>query len=680
MRTYTLSVGLVLRRGERFLDFKRLIEGGRHVVLEDQQTGAPQTMSVSQLTTDVLKGRLVIVPRNFVQPSAPAGQADPSAPRLFGSMESIAERYRQEMLIRQAFISAMRRAGLTKGMRAKIDAKLAQMRKNKAPPKVPRLTPMTGQVGEAFLEDAKVKCPSASALMTWWRELESKGDAVTGLVSGNASRKRRPLLSIRQREVTLKWIRDYYCSRKRPSLRTTAEKINAELTGKADGSTTTGAVSESTVRRALQMIDPYAVARARYGKPYADNRWRYSLKGIQATRALERVEIDHTLLDIVVICDTTGMPLGRPTITLVVDAYSGYVLGFFISFWGTGLAPTLAAIKQSILPKGEITSAISGLSHPWLAEGVHDAWYIDNGLEFHSPQFHLAAMELGCDLLFCPVRQPWFKPVVERAMLDIKMSLPAQGLVRRALTNELPLDPAKSACIRFSDLCFGLTKAFVDVHPFEINERRLCRPIDLFQESIAEIPPPAFPEDMRSFDLLGCVSKPMVVGNEGVVSQYLRYNSPALQTLRRRTGHTFKTTVKIEPGDLGGVHVQDRQSKQWLYVPSLLPEYTSGLSLVQHRAIRQHKKGALEHRGAEQILLRGKAELNEMWASAVRLGRQLLSKRQLLQLSTLTSANVFNGLSTSTARLAHDVERMPSDADFEVVKRQTPSFQTFQLE
>jgi len=111
--------------------------------------------------------------------------------------------------------------------------------------------------------------------------------------------------------------------------------------------------SLSTLLRRAKDIDGFAMDASRYGPAFARRKWRESYGGVRVTRVLERFEIDHTLLDIVVVCDMTGLPLGRPTITVVVDAFSGYVCGFFVSFWGTGLAPTMSALKQAIFPKDQ---------------------------------------------------------------------------------------------------------------------------------------------------------------------------------------------------------------------------------------------------------------------------------------------------------------------------------------
>ena len=54
-------------------------------------------------------------------------------------------------------------------------------------------------------------------------------------------------------------------------------------------------------------------------------------------------------------------------------------------------------------------------------------YVVDNGLEFHSKQFVLAAMELNTELQYCPVRQPWLKPSVERHFLELGYALPKAG-------------------------------------------------------------------------------------------------------------------------------------------------------------------------------------------------------------------------------------------------------------
>lgn len=156
--------------------------------------------------------------------------------------------------------------------------------------------------------------------------------------------------------------------------------------------------------------------------------------------------------------DLTGLPMGRPTITVVVDSFSGYIVGIHVSFWSAGLANALAAFKIAIRPKDFLTEH-AGLTNKWLAYGIPDLIVVDNGLEFHSKHFHTAAMHLATDVLHCAVRQPWLKPMVERAIGEINGYLPTAGRVEKQLTNYLPENPDKTACITFGALCTGLLKA-----------------------------------------------------------------------------------------------------------------------------------------------------------------------------------------------------------------------------
>lgn len=315
-------------------------------------------------------------------------------------------------------------------------------------------------------------------------------------------------------------------------------------------------VGYTTLRREIQKIDRYALDSARYGASYARNKWRYSLLGSGVTRAMQRYEIDHTILDIVVISDLNGMPLGRPTITVIVDSYSGYVVGFFVSFWGPGLASAFSALKIAFAPKDSYQLYDWSIENPWLGMCVCELLVMDNGLEFHSPQLRSLAQRLHMDLLYNPVRQPWLKPVIEQTFGKLGHHLPNEGRVEKPLDNYLPQSADRTAAITFSALCKGLAMAFLDIHATTVNERKLARPIDLFRDSLEELPPPMLLGPIDELDIVIGEQTTKIVGNEGVVHDYIRYNSPELQELRRQTAHKFKTEIRYQPDNLDRVYVR----------------------------------------------------------------------------------------------------------------------------
>jgi putative transposase len=551
--------------------------------------------------------------------------------RVVQTLDDLPEHEQLGLKRRVGYVKYMKRCGLGKGMRLRIAAALDRL-KGQPPSEVPPEAAASVN-----------KAPSASSVMSWMRIFDESGGNPLALLSGNCFRKARRRLNKLVEDIARRKIRDFYCTQKRPTAGQTKLLIDKELEQQvARGRLEAGEakISPSTLRRLIMEISPYDRCVARYGASYARNRWRYSLGGVDARRVLARYEIDHTILDVVVVNDVTGLPMGRPTITVVVDSFSGYIVGTHVSFWSAGLANALAAFKIAIRPKDFLTEH-AGLANKWLAYGIPDLIVVDNGLEFHSKHFHTAAMHLATDVLHCAVRQPWLKPMVERAVGEINGYLPTAGRVEKQLTNYLPENPDKTACITFGDLCTGLLKAVVDVHPFEIHGRRLDRAYDLYAEGLAGQLAPRLAASLEELDLIMASCKTLTVGNEGVLRSYIRYNSPELQDIRRSIGLQYPTQVKFNPEDIGHVWVQHPVQKGWLRVPSCMPDYTDGLSDVQHRAIRALKKSALNLRNAEQVLTTSKLELTDMWSNATRRGKRLKGA-QLRALSGMTSSTILS--------------------------------------
>lgn len=647
-----MTIGLIVRRGERTYQLDRELEDGT-LVFQDRLTGRPWSTTRSELWRELEKNHLSVVVGDSLDTKKPPGA--PS--NLLYSWTSFAEKYRKDVERKTAYIKAVRRKGLTRGMRRAIEGVIAKVAEK--------------------LKDASP--PSSSSVMDWMKKFDLAGGSPNAQLSGHAIRARTRRVSEKLVDICREALRTYYCTTKRPTLEQTltyAEKKATIAVKEKKLALEDSKISYSLMQRLKGEIDPYTLDARRYGDAYARNRWRYSMKGPRCSRAMQRYEVDHTVLDLVVICDRTGMPLGRPTLTVIIDAHSGYCVGFFLSFWGTGLAATFCGMRVAIAPKDDYRKVLPGLQHEWLGMGLPEMLVIDNGLEFHSPQFRQMAMQLCIDLHYCAVRQPWLKPFVERALGEVLNYLPHAGRVRKALSNELPANPAETAAITFSDLVRGLLIAFCDIHAFEINQRKLTRRYDLFKEGLELLPPAVLPNGTQELEIIVAPSRQLTVGNEGIVTEYLRFNSRELQDLRRHRDHTFKTQVKPNPENLEYLWVQDPVSKGWLMVPSCDPDYTNGLSLVQHHAIRDHKKDELTRKDAIPTLLRGKHELMDMWNSRTIRGRRLKGAH-LRALSGLTSSHALRFGDDMAPEPA--AQRVICAEEMVVPAREIPQFETFAM-
>ncbi len=117
-----------------------------------------------------------------------------------------------------------------------------------------------------------------------------------------------------------------------------------------------------TLYRLLARTELYDAVRLREGKTIADKRYRIVRAGVCTQHILERAEIDHTPLDVFLVDEKTWLPLGRPTLTVIIDHYSRMLLGYYLTFGAPSAAAVMGALRHAILPKTPAVSAIPGLA------------------------------------------------------------------------------------------------------------------------------------------------------------------------------------------------------------------------------------------------------------------------------------------------------------------------------
>jgi hypothetical protein len=109
--------------------------------------------------------------------------------------------------------------------------------------------------------------------------------------------------------------------------------------------------SKQTFYRTIADLDKRTVMEARKGKKAADRAFRLSGKGVITKYILERAEVDHTELDVLVVNPKTNLPIGRPNFTCIIDVHSRYPLGFYLGFEKPSSLSVMRALRNAILPK-----------------------------------------------------------------------------------------------------------------------------------------------------------------------------------------------------------------------------------------------------------------------------------------------------------------------------------------
>jgi len=646
------QAGLMLRHGQRTIELVRQLDG-ENFQFEDTLTRHPLVQDRLTVLKKIWDKTYQVVLSQGTAISSTAARQE-HTPSVELDLSSLDSRTLQEIERRLAYVNGLQKAHVSRGQRSRVAGVVKSIAKR--------------------IKDRKP--PSASTVMEWARKYQLGQCCPLSLLNGNHFRRRARRIDDIVEDLIQDAIKTVYLTTKRHTLQHTLDRIRADAkklveAGKLDQAK--AKVSMATLCRRVAEIDLYRRIAAREGVARARYVCRTAMNAEQALYPLAKVEVDHTVLNWVVICDRTGLPLGRPLLTVAIDAFSGYILGFYLSFYGPGVTSVSGVLRNAILPKSDFTAGME-LTRPWIAAGIPDLLVLDNGLEFHARTFKLIAWQLGMNLMHCRVRTPWLKPRVERFFGTLNFLTLDRGRVYKRVPNVLNVDPKKDAAILFSNLVKGLIMFCADVHPLQINDRKLARPIDLMEEGLASCPPVAYPGDLESLRMTSALSKELTCGPGGIELLGIPFGGPELLPMRKQHGERFKTTIKWDPDEINAIWIQDPSSKVWVESPSRWPHYTSGLSWNQHQIIRKFAREELKAKGAYEELAAARLRLHDFWMDTTS-KRSSADVKLAARFGGATSARVMAG-NTEVPRL---IGQAPV-ADVEIVApapKEIPSFDAF---
>ncbi|WP_170152096.1 Mu transposase C-terminal domain-containing protein [Vogesella indigofera] len=343
----------------------------------------------------------------------------------------------------------------------------------------------------------------------------------------------------------------------------------------------------STVRRYIRSLPCYDVDLARYGREYTRKKYRHSGISPAASYILERVEIDHTPLDLFVCDEETQLVLGRPYVSWMIDCNSRMIPGFYISFSPPSIDAVLRCLKHAIEPKGYVRERYPDIVNEWPCAGIPMLAVVDNGLEFHAKDLLRATFELGIHYQFCPPRTPWFKPMVERSLRSLTEQF-AHLLPSTSFANwfdRYGYDPLKEGVVTMSELVHALHIWVIDVYAQSYHRSIKQTPYSAWKASAELAPPRTIPTERLNLILSQQAER--VLGHAGIELHGLRYNCEELLVIRKQLGDRLLVHLRYDPENLGSITILHPSTKAPIPVPCLTPEYADGLALYQHRLIQK---------------------------------------------------------------------------------------------
>lgn len=344
-----------------------------------------------------------------------------------------------------------------------------------------------------------------------------------------------------------------------------------------------------TIARRIRQLDPYEIDRARWGHRIADQRHQATTRQQLATRILERVEIDHSPLKVVV--GTQAGPIGQPWLTVLIDYYSRLIVGFCIGFEPPSYAVIMEALRQAILPKTYLRTKYPQIVHDWPCYGVPEKLVCDRGSDFTSNDLEQAAFQLGLELDFMPPRTPHLKGTVESFFdtLNDQLLSALPGRTFRSWEKRADYQPDDGPLLPYETLVEIIHRHLIDVYAQEKHPTSAKTRLEMWQESAAEFPPalPASPDDLVVL-LSKTVERTLSV--RGIELNGMFYAGDELFALRAElaaNNHPAdKLTVRYNPWDLGTIWVLNPVNRHYLQAVAV-DAAMQGLTEYQWRVLRR---------------------------------------------------------------------------------------------
>jgi len=239
------------------------------------------------------------------------------------------------------------------------------------------------------------------------------------------------------------------------------------------------------------------------------------------------------------------------------------------------------------LPKDYVKN-IEDVQKEWNVYGIPVNLIVDNGKEFRSSEFLDVCLQLSINVQYAPPKTPWFKPAVERyfGTINRKLLLNQPGTTFCNIFDKKDYDPVKNAVISYNELLKIVHIFIVDIYQ-QTRHRGINMIPALIWEKSAKEYPPSVPDNINELNvILGRVDY-RTISAKGVEFEGILYNSSELIRLRTRPHTGEKIKIKYDPSNLNYIYVFDEEVKGFITVSSTNPQYTSDLSIWQHKVCKR---------------------------------------------------------------------------------------------
>lgn len=273
-------------------------------------------------------------------------------------------------------------------------------------------------------------------------------------------------------------------------------------------------------------------------------------------RPLQWVQMDHTLVDEMLLADDRINVIGRPWWTVVMDLRTRVILGYYLSLHVPSTVSVACAFSQSILPKAGFVKSVGLDLADYPYYGKPEVLHMDNAAEFTSPKFMAGCNTFGIHPEYRPIGKKHYGGHVER-LIGTFMTTKVHFLKGTTMSNSVArrkLDSEKNATMTFSEFTRWFAREVVVYHSTVHSELKIS-PRQAWVDYYAPnggIPYPSKLSDIEQLKLWFMPQESRNVNPDGIKLHGQTYWDPVLNQF---VG-TKSAIVKFDPFNMNEVWVK----------------------------------------------------------------------------------------------------------------------------
>lgn len=428
-------------------------------------------------------------------------------------------------------------------------------------------------------------------LIVRWKFNNKSIEALIPRISARGNRKRR-LTDDQARLIDAK-IEDVYLQENRPSISALHRVINESIVAEPQYQHL-DFISRSTVEREVKKISSYERCKRRHGWFEAQRRYPHGSPVQRARYLMQRVEIDHTPIDLEVLCPDTGENIGRVWLTTVFETKSKMVTGYYLAAHAPTSRSVIMAVISSILSKDSILNSNPDLiGHVWPCMGLMAEISMDNGADLlaKATQHSLASLDVMVHLN--PKARPNYKGGVERVQRTANEQV-TEHLPGRTFSNYIEkgdYNAKKNAVMTLNHLRRVFEVWLITIYHMTVHSTIKATPLEEWRRLEMELPALRMPPSMEELEKLLWQRHERTVQKAGINMNSITYQSVELQDIARQFGHGVKVDVFTDPSNVSIIRVRIPGTEDFIDAHAERNDYIDlELSYEEHQEVIAHAR------------------------------------------------------------------------------------------